>query len=237
MLRILAAISILTLIMMACKRTDVAKTLVETDPSLLISMQKTGCYGTCPAYLLEIFNEGKMKFKGYGHTRVDSASSQLTQEELHELRTLISDKAFQDLEDEYIADVSDIPFTHLTFPEEKGRRKISCRGTMPDAFASVASFLSEKVESKGWIKGSNYAPKAGRELIIDVMPSASVQDILQQFETFEMQMVKKLSPGQNLYLLRSQVSEDEAEEMLQVLKNTKGVKAAQWNHILKKRDQ
>ncbi len=237
MLRILSAVCILTLITMSCKRTDVPKTPLATDSSLLIRMEKTGCYGTCPAYLLEISDVGKIQFKGYGHTRVDSASSQLTSEEIRDLRTLVSDKEFQALEKEYIANVSDLPFTHLTIPTEKGERRISCRGRMPDAFSTVSSFLSDMVESKGWANGTNHPPKAIREVIIDVNPSVSVEEIVMQFDTFEMQMEKKLSPGENVYLLSCQVSDEEAEEMLQVLKNTEGVKAAQWNHTLKKRDQ
>ena len=235
MLRILSAVCIL--IIMSCKRTDVPKTPFATDSSLLIRMEKTGCYGTCPAYLLKISDMGKMQFKGYGHTRVDSASSQLTSEEIRDLRTLISDKEFQALKEEYIENVSDLPFTHLTIPTEKGERTISCRGRMPDAFSTVTSFLSDMVESKGWINEISHTPKAVREVIIDVDPAVSVEEIVMQFESFEMQMVKKLSPGQNIYLLGCQVSDEEAEEMLKVLKNTEGVKAAQWNHTLKKRDQ
>lgn len=236
MLRLLISVLIMNLIM-SCKRTDVPKSPGHADTSSLIKMEKTGCYGTCPAYLLEVSDEGEMRFKGYGHTRVDSASSQLTPEEVSVLRSLLISKEFQSLKEEYIADVSDLPFTHLTIPTEGGEKKISCRGGMPDAFSTVASFLTEKVDSKGWINETSHTPKAAREVIIDVDTSLSVHEILKPFATFEMHVVKKLSPGQNLYLVSCQVSDEEAGEMLQVLKNTEGVKAAQWNHTLKKRDR
>ncbi len=237
MLRDSFVILIMTLVIMSCKRTDVPKATGTADSSFLIKMEKTGCYGTCPAYLLVISDTGEMRFRGYGHTRVDSASSRLTPEEIDILKTLISDREFLVLKEEYIADVSDLPFTHLTILTEGREKKISCRGRMPDAFQTVESFLTKKVDSKGWIKGTDHTPKGVRELIIDVDSSVSLQDILQQFETFEMQLVKKLSPGQNLYLVSCQVAEEDADEMLQVLKSTQGVKAAQWNHTLKKRDQ
>lgn len=39
------------------------------NPDLLVSLQRTPCYGNCPSYKLEIFKDGSVKYKGAAHVK------------------------------------------------------------------------------------------------------------------------------------------------------------------------
>lgn len=58
----------------------------EIPPDLLITLERTQCYGFCPSYVLKISATGSVTYEGRAHVKVTgSAESSISPEKLREL--------------------------------------------------------------------------------------------------------------------------------------------------------
>lgn len=62
--QILSAIVILSLVLTACAQSKKATTSVRSNNINYISMERTACFGTCPHYIIEIYESGLVRYSG-----------------------------------------------------------------------------------------------------------------------------------------------------------------------------
>ncbi|KKQ35326.1 MAG: hypothetical protein US52_C0028G0004 [candidate division WS6 bacterium GW2011_GWA2_37_6] len=88
-----------------------------------IKMSRTACYGTCPAYSVEIESNGDVKYIGEMFVGVKGERTfELTESQVQELNDAIKEADFFSLKDRYYESVTDLPSTTTlirTTDEEK----------------------------------------------------------------------------------------------------------------------
>lgn len=67
-------LTVLAVGLFGCQATPaVKKSEAASAPQVILSLQRTACFGACPAYLVEVLSDGTMRFKGERHVRVTEA--------------------------------------------------------------------------------------------------------------------------------------------------------------------
>lgn len=121
-----------------------ASTAVRTEDSLLVSLEKTYCYGTCPVYKFQLYRDGYVKYKGIEHTPLKGDYYGFLEDSD---RTDILRMAIQlnilDLKDSYVDQgVTDLPTTILTLRLGSKVKRIETMGLKPpDEFITFDKYL------------------------------------------------------------------------------------------------
>lgn len=131
----------------------------------VITLERTACFGTCPAYKLIIFDDGKVVYEGKDFVkRKGKAESQITKAELENLVREFDRINYFSLDDEYVGDPKNCPESWTDNPSAttslnwKGKTKTirhyhGCRGSsVLDQLTALENKIDEVVNTKRWIK-------------------------------------------------------------------------------------
>jgi len=88
-----------------------------------IGIERTGCFGTCPAYTFIVKRDGTFRYQGGKYAeRTGEFSGTIPDWNFHRLAQFIRDSGYMELEDGYVCDVTDQPDTFTTVVMN-GKRK------------------------------------------------------------------------------------------------------------------
>ncbi len=133
---------------------------------LLITLKRTQCYGTCPAYTLMIDHRGVVSFNGEANTKVKGgAVGKLTAAKLKVLLKRFDDAKFDSLKDSYNDEeycgpmITDMPSETLSLTASGKTKKVDhyfgCRGKgIGDELkrlSDLGHFIDEITGSKRWV--------------------------------------------------------------------------------------
>lgn len=114
--------------------------------SVLLSLERTPCFGTCPTYKYTIFTTGKVIYHGEANVKhIGSFSTKLSQEQIEEIKTQIKISNIFSMQDKYDAKITDIPSTLLVINLDGKKKKIYDRHGAPDALRDFEKFIDKLV--------------------------------------------------------------------------------------------
>ena len=129
-----------------------------------ITLERTGCFGTCPTYKLTIFDDGKVLFEGKEWVKHKGREEgQITKAELDGLVREFNKINYMKLDDAYGIDDrcpdmwTDYP-SAITSLNQNGQVKrinhyLGCRGlTVLDQLTALENKIDEVVNTKRWIE-------------------------------------------------------------------------------------
>jgi hypothetical protein len=124
--------------------------------SLRITLKRTLCFGTCPAYSVTIDGDGNVTFDG--QTYVDSKgrhSGKIAPEQVRALFAAFQKADFFSLFDNYSSRITDMP-THIVTLAYDGHSKTvtdyaGFRVGMPQAVADLEVLIDTTADTKRWI--------------------------------------------------------------------------------------
>ena len=91
--------------------------------TLVVTMERTPCFGTCPAYKLMIFGDGRVEYEGLNFVKVQGKqTAMLTADQIKELVAEIEKANVFVLEENYTVNATDLPSTLLTV----GQTHLNC---------------------------------------------------------------------------------------------------------------
>ena len=80
-----------------------------------IGIERTGCFGTCPAYTFVITSAGKCRYEGGAHAKIEGKKTgSVSMIQYHRLAEFLRDMQFFALKDEYSASITDAASTFTT---------------------------------------------------------------------------------------------------------------------------
>jgi hypothetical protein len=80
-----------------------------------IGLERTGCFGTCPAYTFVIANNGKCRYEGGKFAKLEGKKTgRVSVIEFHRLAELLLRIQYFSLQDEYTAMITDLPSVYTT---------------------------------------------------------------------------------------------------------------------------
>ncbi|MFD2512399.1 DUF6438 domain-containing protein [Pontibacter locisalis] len=115
----------------------------------LLKFQKTPCYGPCPSYEAAIMEDGTITYVGWEHVTVeDTLQTYLSKRELKQLKADISTLDYTSMQNSYLTDWTDMPFTYLTFYENgKEVKRIKHQKGGPEKLQQFKESLNDKILS------------------------------------------------------------------------------------------
>ena len=104
-------------ISLSCGLTKKANT---SEIELIISLQRTACFGTCPIYKIEIFSDGSGIYTGTRFVEnIGATKFSLSKTQLNLILTRAETIGFTNMKEEYSAPISDLPTTFIQIKDKK----------------------------------------------------------------------------------------------------------------------
>lgn len=163
MLKLRFALGLLVACMSACAALQ--RALPDHHPvfpqlhdrsSLVMSLDRTGCYGTCPDYRVQIHGDGRVDYDGRCFVAVRGhAKAAISVEAVNQLFGLFQKADYFALKDSYNAMVTDNP-TYTTSISFDGHNKsvsdyVGKEAGMPDSVATIENAIDKMTNSEQWI--------------------------------------------------------------------------------------
>jgi len=137
--------------------------------TLRIKLTRTGCYGVCPAYSVELHGDGQVLFEGEGNVLiVGHHRGHISKDALTGLFAAFRDADYFSAKDEYVSMSTDLP-TFTTSIEFDGHKKAvkNYEGYsvgIPDPVARLERKIDQAVGTDKWTKGT---PETGPALLAE----------------------------------------------------------------------
>jgi hypothetical protein len=106
-------------ILLSCGLIKKANT---SEIELIISLQRTACFGTCPIYKIEIFSDGSGIYTGTRFVEnIGITEFSLSKTQLNLILTQAEAIGFTNMKGEYSEPISDLPTTFIQIKDKKIR--------------------------------------------------------------------------------------------------------------------
>lgn len=149
----------------ACKTptTDTGGPRAQTDavkadapaqaPKLLVAIERTPCFGRCPIYRAELFDDGTLVFDGRRFTAMEGRhEAKLSKERVDGIVARVSESDFAKWKDSYEDhNVTDMPSVHLTFREKTIRHYHGDRSA-PEGLKTLEEAVDTLLGIQGWVR-------------------------------------------------------------------------------------
>ena len=128
--------------------------------SLRMSLERTGCLGTCPAYSVEVHGDGTVLYNGTAYVAVlGKHRGQISQQAVLDIFNDFRDSDYFSLRNSYRMGVTDNP-TFTTSLEFDGRSKqvvdyVGLAIGMPAAVNKLENTIDELADAARWTKGNS----------------------------------------------------------------------------------
>ena len=121
--------------------------LSELDPPFFV-LERTACYGTCPQYVVKIYNSGEIIYNGKRFVdKMGCFSSIISLEQISTLKTFINDVHFFSLEEKYDAPVSDLPSIITEVSINNKKHRVIDRWNGPVELKKIYQFIDQRIIS------------------------------------------------------------------------------------------
>lgn len=133
---------------------------VKDWKTVKITLARTGCFGTCPSYKVEVHGDGTVLYEGRGYVAFTGTHRGLVpQSNVIELVKLFEKADYYSLRDEYQASVTDNP-AQTTSISIDGRQKqvvdyVGLSAGMPLAVAQLELAIDRLSGSERWTRGNS----------------------------------------------------------------------------------
>jgi hypothetical protein len=122
--------------------------------NVVITMQRTGCFGTCPSYIVAIYGEGRVWYSGQNYVAVTGDQTrQIPQEKVWDLVGEFLKISFANLEGEYRALGPDAPTITITITIGGSFYEVIEHGTAPQEIKDLERKIDEIAGTDVWVHG------------------------------------------------------------------------------------
>ena len=126
---------------------------------VVLSLQRTPCFGACPVYLVEVLGDGTLRFRGERHVKVkEPIDFKLDEATMRALLTRVERTPFATWPDFMKQTSSDAPTVVLTF---KGHTVRHYRGDLdaPEELTRLEDDVDVILGTERWTKGEGTQTK------------------------------------------------------------------------------
>jgi hypothetical protein len=216
------------------------KDIVETGAEdVIISLQKEGCYGTCPVYKFEIFKGGYCEFNGQQHTyKQGKHSLQLSDKKYKEVLSSFKKADLFKYEDFYESNIPDLPQITISYTEKNKTKTIVGKRESPEAIHKLQVILEQIAESKdGWtiIDGTvqEVKPKLDKtQIVLELKNGAQLSRWFNKAkDDYGIRILKKLDDSFDSWLVSYNMKKFGPNEILELLKKDENVSSASFKRL------
>lgn len=134
-----------------------------TPADFIVTFERGPCFGTCPVYILTVFADGTVAFKGVGFVLAEGTqTATLSPQQVTELYHAVLEADFFDLEDRYEVAATDLP-SILTTVTMDGQIKsvyhygLGCGTELdlaPPGLCALEALLESIPAANAWVSNS-----------------------------------------------------------------------------------
>ena len=126
-----------------------------------IGIERTGCFGTCPAYTFTVKNDGSFRYMGEKFVeRTGEFTGSVPVPEFNRLAQFIRDSGYMELEDSYTRSVTDNP-TVFTMVVMNGKRRTvrNYANAGPTELWAIEQLIDDLMVKATWADSQNSGKK------------------------------------------------------------------------------
>jgi hypothetical protein len=129
----------------------------DTTPpqDVIITLERTMCFGFCPVYRLSIYGNGKVVYEGRYYVRVEGArTTYIPKRKVRELVAEFERIGFYDFDDQYTIPATDFPSVLVSIDLEGRSKTIDMYGAeaiAPEEIANLIKQIEEAVNVARWV--------------------------------------------------------------------------------------
>ena len=126
----------------------------DKDPAgpIRIQLERTACFGTCPAYRVEIREDGTVTYAGRDHVRVSGERTwTIDPEAVRGLAREMERAGFFEMKDSYTGGMTDLPTTYTTLTSGGRTKKIRDYYGAPPELKEIEARIDVVSGAKGYI--------------------------------------------------------------------------------------
>ena len=124
------------------------------DPNLLVSLNRTPCFGSCPAYKVEIFEDGTVKYKGSGYVkRIGFFTAKADADFIAQIMKQAETVNYLKFQNKYPAEnieIADMPQTISYVRIGKEGKLIHTKLDAPKELVAFERWLEKHIENLQW---------------------------------------------------------------------------------------
>jgi len=123
-------------------------------PTLLIELERTACFGTCPVYTVSIAGDGTVHYTGTQFVKIAGTHSwKIDPAAVKALAAEIEKAGFFDMKDEYTALVTDHPTTYTTVTLGGRHKRVKDYFGPPPALKAIEDRIDEVAGVRRYVRG------------------------------------------------------------------------------------
>jgi hypothetical protein len=127
------------------------KTPELSSKLVVVSFEQTACYGTCPVHKMNIFGNGFATYKGGRNVKqTGDLIGNISKEKLQEILAKANELNFYELEEEYTANMTDLPTTIILINDGTKKHKVVAYANYPDNLKVFITYLFEITQNTNW---------------------------------------------------------------------------------------
>jgi ankyrin repeat protein len=132
---------------------------VKDWDSVIIKLTRTGCFGTCPSYEVEVHGDGTVRYQGESYVAIlGDHHCSVPEENVRELVKSFRETDYYSLQDEYVAGITDDP-TYISSIQIDGKSKtvkdyVGEIIGMPLGVSDLESAIDRLSEVQRWTRGN-----------------------------------------------------------------------------------
>jgi len=235
---------IIILILLSCKtnkdlNTTSTKevTKLEMDKNdLTFSLYKGGCYGSCPVYHLNIYNNRYVELIGKQNLdKIGTHARHLDKATYKELISAFNEAKFMSLEDNYPSDIPDLPLITISYNSGNHQKTITGKMERPEEIHKLQFRLEQIVQMPGWTflsedtstKKIQVTDKS--KFVVNIAKGSQLSTWFSSMkDKFGMQILRKLSDNSDSWLVGINPKLHDPEQVLKYLNADPVVKDASF---------
>ncbi len=123
----------------------------QVSDSLVFSLERGACFGTCPFYQLHIYKGGFATYNGLGHVeRLGMHHGKVDQGTIDQLIKEAEIHGFFEMDDVYDSPVTDLPSTTITARRNGTVKQVKGRIDPPESFRTLTSRIEAILAQVDW---------------------------------------------------------------------------------------
>ncbi len=124
-----------------------------TMNNILIELETTSCYGTCPVYKLIIYQNGHITLNGIKHMDyIGEHTSMVDKTKLENIISSFDKSSFFNFNDEYRSLFKDLPTKYISYHKDGELKKIMAYDNIPKELNHLILILENLIKELDWEK-------------------------------------------------------------------------------------
>ncbi len=222
----------------SCKSNKMHTNIANDD--VRFSLSKGSCFGRCPVYTMEIYQNKRVTFLGKSNTaRLGLYEKYISEKSFNLLAEAFYDSDFESYPEQFKSNIPDLPTIKIGYNNGKKMKIVVGREDRPKDLQRLQILLEKIVDSQDWTLleapqelDHSQKPKTYMiydEVIIEPRPGLKIPVWLQSYEDIGVRMIKKIAPALNYYLITYDKKLISSDDFMKMMKSDKDIETVEFN--------